>query len=57
MGLTLTILTLLTGLAYVALRLWRRRQPRPVVGLALGVFDFCHEGHINLIRRADMTAS
>jgi len=23
-----------------------------VVGLTLGVFDFCHEGHLNLLRRA-----
>ena len=32
-------------------RLGRRRSP-PVVGLTLGVFDFCHEGHLNLLRRA-----
>jgi glycerol-3-phosphate cytidylyltransferase len=25
---------------------------KPVVGLAMGVFDFCHEGHINFLRRA-----
>ncbi|MBK9304413.1 MAG: adenylyltransferase/cytidyltransferase family protein [bacterium] len=30
----------------------RRVRSRPVVGLTLGVFDFCHEGHLNLLRRA-----
>ncbi len=29
-----------------------RRRSRPVVGLTLGVFDFCHEGHISLLKRA-----
>ena len=28
------------------------RRSRPVVGLTLGVFDFCHEGHVSLLRRA-----
>ncbi len=32
---------------------WRvTRGHPPRVGLALGVFDFCHAGHINLLRRA-----
>ena len=31
---------------------FRFRQPGKRIGLALGVFDFCHEGHINVIRRA-----
>lgn len=30
----------------------RWRANRQVVGLALGVFDFCHEGHVKLLRRA-----
>ena len=29
-----------------------RRRSSPVVGLTLGVFDFCHEGHVSLLRRA-----
>lgn len=33
-------------------RLWRWTHRRQRVGLAMGVFDFCHEGHVNLLRRA-----
>ncbi len=29
---------------------WRYRRQR--VGMALGVFDFCHAGHVNLLKRA-----
>jgi glycerol-3-phosphate cytidylyltransferase len=31
---------------------FRFRQPGIRIGLALGVFDFCHQGHINVISRA-----
>jgi len=48
----LFILLLCAGLAALGVRQWRRRGPRPVVGLTLGVFDFCHEGHVNLLKRA-----
>ncbi len=30
----------------------RRVFPSRTVGLALGVFDFCHRGHVNFLRRA-----
>jgi glycerol-3-phosphate cytidylyltransferase len=33
-------------------RFWRWTHPNARIGLALGVFDFCHEGHINLLRNA-----
>jgi len=26
--------------------------PKPIVGLAMGVFDFCHEGHKNFLKQA-----
>jgi len=40
------------GLCSFLSDLGRRHMPRRKVGLALGVFDFCHHGHLNFLRRA-----
>ena len=40
------------GLCSLLRDLRRRIMPRRKVGLALGVFDFCHHGHLNFLRRA-----
>ncbi|MCP4293944.1 MAG: adenylyltransferase/cytidyltransferase family protein [bacterium] len=41
-----------TGIIALAMGFKYWRYQRQTVGLAIGVYDFCHEGHVNLLRRA-----